>query len=78
MYSFSAVEINLMCVYDTANRRILLSSLRAGLNDVYDLEMREVFECVIEKLERLTDKEFSEIGFYAADEFFEGGNDIAE
>ena len=78
MDKFSAEEINLMCIYDTVSRQILLSDLRAGLRDVYDPEMREVFESAIEKLESLSDEEFSEIGFYIADEFDGEGFDIAE
>ena len=78
MQTFSAVEINLMCIYDTTNRQILLSNLRTGLADVYDPEMREVYESVIDKLERISEAEFSEIGFYPADEPLEEGTDIAE
>ena len=78
MDRFSAEEINLMCIYDTSDRQSLLSDLRAGLADVYDPEMREVFESAIGKLERLSDDEFSEIGFYAADDYFEEGSDIAD
>ena len=78
MDRFSAEEINLMCIYDTTSRQGLLSDLRAGLADVYDPEMREVFESTITKLERLSDDEFSEIGFYAADDYFEEGSDIAD
>ena len=78
MDKFSAEEINLMCIFDTSDRDSLLSDLRAGLADVYDPDMREVFESAVEKLERLSDEEFSEIGFYIADEFDEEGSDIAE
>ena len=69
MDRFSVEEINLMCIYDTSSRRNLLTDLRAGLADVYDPEMREVFQSAIGKLERLSDEEFSEIGFYIADDF---------
>jgi len=78
MDKFSAEEINLMCIFDTSDRDSLLSDLRAGLADVYDPDMREVFESAVEKLERLSDEEFSEIGFYIADEFDGEGFDIAE
>jgi primase-polymerase (primpol)-like protein len=69
MDKFSAEEINLMCIYDTASRQNLLSDLRAGLADVYEPEMREVFESAIAKLEAMSDEDFSGIGFYVADEF---------
>ncbi len=62
---FTAEEINLMCVYDTGSRAALVSGVRESLPDVYDPEMREIMENVIAKLEKLTDEEFSRIGFYA-------------
>ena len=78
MDKFNAEQINLMCIYDTSNRQNLLSDLRAGLADVYDPEMREVFESAIDTLERISDEEFSEIGFYIADDtddYFEDGEE---
>jgi hypothetical protein len=75
MDKFTAEEINLMCIFDTSGRTALLSDLRAGLADVYEPEMREIFENAIEKLETATDAEFSEIGFYIADDFL-GGEDF--
>ena len=79
MDKFSVEETNLMCIYDTSSRQNLLTDLRAGLADVYDPEMREVFESAITKLETLSDEEFSEIGFYIADEYLDGEeSDIAE
>jgi len=78
MDKFSVEEINLMCIYDTSSRESLLSDLRASLADVYDPEMREVFESTIAKLEVLSDGEFSEIGFYIADDFDGEESDIGE
>ena len=73
MDKFSAEEINLMCIYDTGSRQNLLADLITGLNGIYDPDMREVFESTTQKLKRLSDEEFSEIGFYAADESFDDG-----
>ena len=78
MDKFSVEEINLMYIYDTSSRDSLLSDLRAGLADVYDPEMREVFESTIAKLETLNNGEFSEIGFYIADDFDGEGSAIGE
>ena len=68
--NFTIEEINLMCIYDTSSREILLNDLIAGLNDVYDREMISIFKKTIEKLEKLTDNEFEDIGFYVTDDFF--------
>ncbi len=69
MERFTVEEMNLMCIYDTSSRDALLADLRTGLNDVYEPEMCDIFDNAIEKLERLTDEAFSEIGFYIADDF---------
>lgn len=66
---FTAEEINLMCIYDTSSRTALLSDLKMSLADVYDPDMREIFHTTIAKLEALTDTDFSDIGFYIADDF---------
>lgn len=58
---FTVEEINLMCIYDTSNRTALLSDLKMSLVDVYEPEMREIFNTSIAKLEKLTDTEFSDI-----------------
>ena len=71
-FLFSAEEINLMCIFNTDNKEILLGELRDSLADVYDPEMREIYDSAIEKLERITDADFSEIGLYEAEEFIDG------
>jgi hypothetical protein len=77
---FTAEEINLMCIYDISSRAVLLSDLKLSLADVYDPDMCEIFDTAISKLEKLTDTEFSNIGFYIAAEYIddEGGFNIAE
>ena len=71
-FIFSAEEINLMCVFDTSNKENLLRELRESLTDIYDPEMREVYDSTIEKLERINDEDFSKIGLYIAEEFIDG------
>jgi len=77
---FTTEEINLMCIYNTSSRAVLLSDLKLSLADVYDPDMREIFDNTIGKLEKLSDSDFSDIGFYIADEYIEdeGEFDIAE
>jgi len=71
MDKFSVEEINLMCIFDTGNKDNLLSELRSAVSDIYDPDMREVFESTIAKLETLMDAEFADIGFYIADEYID-------
>ena len=80
-FLFSAEEINLMCIFETGSKKNLLNILREALkNDIYDPEMREIYENTIEKLEKISDGDFTEIGIYTADEFIddEGEYGIAE
>jgi hypothetical protein len=65
---FSAEELNLMSIFYTADRNTLRDDLVTALHDVYEPDMIEMFGSVLEKLDSLTDEEFSEIGFYVADD----------
>ena len=71
-FVFSAEEINLMCIFDTSNKNKLLAELRESRNDVYDPEMLEIYDNAIDKLEKISDGDFSEIGLYIADEYIDG------
>lgn len=71
---FTTEEINLMCIYDTSSRTALLSDLKLSLADVYDPDMREIFHTAIAALEKLSDNEFADIGFYIADEYTDEGD----
>jgi len=65
---FSAEELNLMCIFDTATRETLRDDLITTIHDVYEPEMIEIFGSILEKLGRLTDAEYAELGFYIADD----------
>jgi len=65
---FSAEELNLMSIFDTANREILRDDLVTALHDVYEPDMIELFGSTLEKLDSLTNEEFAELGFYIADD----------
>ena len=76
---FSAEEINLMCIFDTTDREAMRNDLLTALHDVYEPEMIEVIGSTLEKLDSLTDDEFTEIGFYIADDDeFMDGDDIED
>ena len=70
-FMFSQEEINLMCIFNVSDREILIRELRDSLPDIYDPEMREVYDSAIAKLEKINDGEFAEIGLYIADEFID-------
>jgi len=68
---FSVEEINLMCIYDISDKTALLSELKESLPDIYDPDMRDIYNSIIEKLGKMSDDDFSGIGFYIADEYIE-------
>ena len=76
---FSAEELNLMSIFDTDNREVLRADLITALHDVYEPDMIAVFGSTLEKLDTLTDEEFSELGFYIADDDVDlmADNDLA-
>ena len=65
---FSTEELNLICIFDTTERETLRDDLVTALHDVYEPEMIELIGTTLEKLDSLTDEEFTEIGFYIADD----------
>ena len=65
---FSTEELNLMCIFDTSSREALRNDLIAALHDVYEPDMIEVFGSTLEKLDTITDEDFTVIGFHIADD----------
>jgi len=65
---FSAEEINLMCIFDTSSRTTLLAELWEKIDEIHDPEMRDIFESTIEKLEKVHEGDFENVGSYIADE----------
>jgi len=65
---FGVEEINLMCIYDTADKTRLVAEMRESLPHVYEPELIDLMNTVIDKLERMTGEEFSQIAFFPADE----------
>lgn len=59
--TFSQDEINLMCIYDTSDKAELLKELRFSVPYIEDMELKSITETVIDKLERMTNDEFSKL-----------------
>lgn len=68
MALFTAEQINLLCVFDTSARNRLLADMKSSLPHIDEPELIELMEPVIEKLEKMSDEEFTGIGFYPADD----------
>lgn len=59
MGKFTVEEINLMCVFESADRTELIRDISQVLPHLQGDEMGELAEQTLRKLERMTDEEFA-------------------
>ena len=57
--NYTVEEINLMCIYDTSDRYILIGEMEAALPFVKDREIRTLMEKALEKLHITGDADFA-------------------
>lgn len=67
MTRFTVEEINLISIYHTGTRRELVEEMTAALPDM-DSEFQELARHTMDKLNGLTDDEFSQLSIDPADE----------
>ena len=67
MIIFTVEETNLMSIYNTGTRRELIGELTAAL-PFMDIDMRELTGLTLDKLEALTDYEYSQLAIDPAEE----------
>lgn len=60
---FSVDEMNVIAIYDTSDRNKLITQLKTVLPNIEDTELSEITAEAINKLERMTDEEFSAAEF---------------
>lgn len=58
---FTVEETNLMCCFDTSNRKRLIAEMKALPIDELDNEMAELLFHTVRKLESMTDETFSQL-----------------
>ena len=65
---FTVEEENLICAFDTSSRAALIGGIRSALPEFDDdePEMRDIAESAIQKLEGMTDEDFSSMIFTPA------------
>ena len=71
MELFTVPEINLICIFDTSSKETILIDLKLCQKNIYEPEMIELVKTTIKKLEKITDEEFTEIGYFIADNFYD-------
>ena len=67
MEKFTFEELYLMRIFDTTNRETLLEELTIGFRDADEYtepELIDLFDATLEKLDKLTDEEFTALSIY--------------
>lgn len=67
MNRFTVEETNLLSIYTEDSKRALLENINAAL-PFMDADMRELAERTMQKVDALTETEYTELAVYAADE----------
>lgn len=67
MKSFTVEETNLLSIYHEGNKQALIENITAAL-PFMDEDMRELAAHTIQKIDGLTEAEYTELAVYAADE----------
>ena len=67
MIRLSVEETNLLSIYADENKQALLENINAAL-PYMDADMRELAQRTLAKVDALTEKEYTELAVYAADE----------
>jgi len=63
---FTVEEENLICVFDVSSRNALIDGIRGAIPDFDEPELCEIAESVLDKLDAMTDAEFSALAFNPA------------
>ena len=69
---FTVEEENLLCIYDTASKKVLMEDIRAAMPEFEEGEheapaaMREIAKRTLRKLDAMSDKDFTEYIFSPA------------
>lgn len=58
---FTVEEMNLLGVYDTSDRTLLLARMRESLADVDDEDMRHLIRATLEKISGMSDAAFAAV-----------------
>lgn len=65
---FNVEEVNLICIYQSKDRAVVIQGIRGALPHLKDLDMLELAKQVLAKLEHMTDAEFAELEFVPVDD----------
>ena len=63
---FTVEEINFMCVFETQNRMKMMEEIRRIMPYIKDSDMEDIAGQVLEKLEGMNDKKFTDSSKYVS------------
>ena len=66
MNKFTVEEINFMCVFETQNRMKMMEEIRRIMPYIKDSDMQDIAGQVLEKLEGMNDKKFTDSSKYVS------------
>ena len=64
---FTVEESNLICIFQSDSRTKVMEDINRALKHIDDTDMIELCENVLEKLEKITDEEFTKVELEIAD-----------
>ena len=67
MMNFNNDEMNLMCIYNTGNRKDLLKALTEMQKELAadEMELRELTDSTIAKLEAMSDEDYEQLELFS-------------
>jgi len=72
---FTVEEVNLMCIFDTSDREMLIAELLKALSD-FDDEMLDIAGVVLDKLSNMSDADFTALELYPAYEDYDEEQEV--
>lgn len=71
MTHFTDDEMNLICIYDTQNRNVLIMDMERAMPYIKDTELKKIVLHILDKLQQMTDQEFNTMDFKPTVDFDE-------
>jgi D-arabinose 5-phosphate isomerase GutQ len=73
---FTIEEVNLMCIFNTSGRSVLITDLTAAVRNFDEPELIEITETTINKLYKMSDTDFTALEFYPEYEDYNEGQEV--
>jgi len=61
---FTVEEVNLMCIFNTSSRKLLMTELTAAIGGFDEPELIEIAETALAKLSEMSNEDFAALDLY--------------